>query len=94
MAAEIGALGGDDFNVLGGLLTKGVPPAGTTAAQLATFFGDVNKGRTALASYICPGCRTITLANPSSLAAFGIVRTRARPIALVAAMSEIHPIHQ
>jgi len=72
VAAEIGALGGDDFNILGGLLTKGVPPAGTTAAQLATFFGDVNKGRTALASYICPGCRTITLANPSSLAAFGI----------------------
>jgi iron complex outermembrane receptor protein len=72
VAAQIGALSGEDFNVLGGLLTKGAPPPGTTAAQLATFFGDVNKGRTALASYICPGCRNVTLANPSSLAAFGI----------------------
>lgn len=72
VAAQLGALGGEDFNILGGLLTKGAPPAGTTAAQLATFFGDVNKGTTALSSYICPGCRTVTYANPSSLAAFGI----------------------
>jgi len=72
VAAQIGALSAEDFGILGGLLTKGVPPAGTTGAQLATFFGDVNKGRNALVSYICPGCRTVTLANPSSLAAFGI----------------------
>jgi iron complex outermembrane receptor protein len=74
VAAQIGALSGGDFAILGGLLTKGAPPAGTTPGQLATFFGDINKGRNALASYICksPPCRDVYYPTPSQLTPFGL----------------------
>jgi iron complex outermembrane recepter protein len=72
VATQLGYMGAEDLNILGGLLTTGVPPAGTTTAQLATFFSDVNRGRTALAGYICPGCTNVRYATSSSLAAFGL----------------------
>lgn len=74
-AAQLGALNGEDYNILGGLLTKGVPPAGTTLAQLGTFFADVGKGQTAIAGYICPHCTTITLPTQAALTAFGFPST-------------------
>ena len=79
VATQIGALGPEDFNILGGLLATGAPPPGTTPQQLGTFFGDINKGRSALASYICSTyCRTVTYATPASLAPFGL--TGAAPV--------------
>lgn len=72
VATQIGALNPEDFNILGGLLTTGAPPAGATPQQLATFFADVNKGRAALASYICSYCRTVTYPTPASLVPFGL----------------------
>jgi iron complex outermembrane recepter protein len=71
-AAQIGALTPTDFGILGGLLTTGAPPAGATPQQIAAFFADVNKGRAALASYICSYCRTVTYATPAQLTAFGV----------------------
>ena len=72
VGAQIGALTPSDFNILGALLTTGAPPAGATPQQIGAFFTDVNKGRTALVSNICSGCRTVTYATPAQLAAFGI----------------------
>ena len=72
VGAQIGALTPTDFSILGGLLTTGAPPAGSTPQQLAAFFNDVNTGRTALASYICKQCRTNTFATPAQLATFGL----------------------
>jgi iron complex outermembrane receptor protein len=72
VAAQIGALTPTDFKILGGLLTTGAPPAGATPQQIAAFFADVNKGRSALASYLCSFCRTVTYGTPAQLAAFGI----------------------
>jgi iron complex outermembrane receptor protein len=72
VAAQIGVLQPGDFAILGGLLTKGAPPAGTTLAQLETFFADVNKGRSALAGYICPHCTNVTYSTPASLTPFGL----------------------
>lgn len=70
-ATQLGALNGEDFNILGGLLTKGAPPTGTTLAQLGAFFADVGKGQAALSSYVCPHCTSITLPTQSFLTAFG-----------------------
>jgi iron complex outermembrane receptor protein len=74
VAAQIGALSASDFGILGALLTTGAPPAGATPQQIGAFFKDVNTGRTALASHICPGrdCRKIRLPVASQLAAFGL----------------------
>jgi iron complex outermembrane receptor protein len=72
VAAQIGALSPTDFRILSGLLTTGAPPAGSTPAQLGAFFADVNKGRSALASYMCRYCNTVTYGTPAQLAAFGI----------------------
>jgi iron complex outermembrane recepter protein len=72
VGAQIGALTPADFSILGGLLTTGAPPAGTTPQQIAAFFNDVNVGRTAFANYICKECRTNTFATPAQLAAFGL----------------------
>jgi iron complex outermembrane recepter protein len=72
VGAQIGALTPADFSILGGLLTTGAPPAGTTPQQLAAFFNDVNTGRNALVSYICKECRNDTFATPAQLAAFGV----------------------
>jgi len=71
-AAQLGALTPTDFSILGGLLTTGAPPAGATPQQIAAFFTDANKGRTALASYLCSYCRTVSYATPAQLTAFGI----------------------
>jgi iron complex outermembrane receptor protein len=72
VAAQIGALSPADYGILGALLTTGKPPANATPAQLAAFFGDVNKGRTALANNLCSYCRTVSYGTPAQLAAFGI----------------------
>jgi len=83
VAAQIGALTPADFNILGGLLTTGAPPAGATPQQIGAFFTDVNKGRTALASYICSYCRTVTYGTPAQLAAFGITNVPIVPRAVL-----------
>ena len=83
VAAQIGALTPADFNILGGLLTTGAPPAGATPQQIGAFFTDVNKGRTALASYICSYCRTVTYGTPAQLAAFGITNVPIVPHAVL-----------
>ena len=83
VAAQIGALTPADFNILGGLLTTGAPPAGATPQQIAAFFTDVNKGRTALASYLCSYCRTVTYGTPAQLAAFGITNVPIVPRAVL-----------
>jgi len=74
VAAQIGALTPADYGILGGLLTTGAPPAGSTPQQIAAFFNDVNKGRTAFASNICPGrqCRNVSYPLASQLAPFGL----------------------
>lgn len=74
VAAQIGALSAADFGILGSLLTTGAPPAGATPAQVAAFFADVNKGRTALANYICPSrdCRVVSYPVAAQLAPFGL----------------------
>ena len=72
VGAQIGALTPSDFNILGALLTTGAPPASATPQQIGAFFTDVNKGRNALVSNICSGCRTVTYPIPAQLAAFGI----------------------
>jgi iron complex outermembrane receptor protein len=72
VGAQIGALTPGDFAILGGLLTTGAPPVGTTPQQVAAFFNDVNAGRNALVNYICKQCRNDTFATPAQLAAFGI----------------------
>jgi iron complex outermembrane recepter protein len=83
VAAQIGALTPADFNILGGLLTTGARPAGATPQQIGAFFTDVNKGRTALASYICSYCRTVTYGTPAQLAAFGITNVPIVPRAVL-----------
>jgi iron complex outermembrane receptor protein len=74
VAAQIGALTPTDYGILGALLTTGKPPAGATPAQVAAFFNDVNKGRTALASYICPSrdCRNVAYPSLAQFAEFGL----------------------
>jgi iron complex outermembrane receptor protein len=74
VAAQIGALTPTDYGILGGLLTTGVPPAGSTPQQIAAFFADVNKGRTAFTNYLCPSrqCRNVYYPVASQLAAFGL----------------------
>jgi iron complex outermembrane receptor protein len=74
VAAQIGALTPADFGILGGLLTTGAPPAGATPQQIGAFFNDVNAGRTAFASYLCPSrqCRNMSYPLESQLAAFGL----------------------
>jgi iron complex outermembrane receptor protein len=72
VAAQIGALSATDYKILGGLLTTGAPPPGSTPQQIAAFFTDVNKGRNALASYLCSHCNTVTYGTPAQLAAFGV----------------------
>jgi iron complex outermembrane receptor protein len=75
VATQIGALTPGDLGILGALLTTGAPPAGATPAQLAAFFADVNKGRSALASYICPvgsQCRNVYYPTAAQLASFGL----------------------
>jgi iron complex outermembrane recepter protein len=82
-AAQLGMLTPGDFNILGGLLTTGAPPAGASPQQIAAFFTDVNKGRTALAGYICGTCRTVTYAIPAQLTAFGISNVPIAPRTLL-----------
>jgi iron complex outermembrane recepter protein len=74
VAAQIGALTPADFGILGALLTTGAPPAGATPQQIAAFFNDVNKGRTALASHICASrnCRHVSYPTAAQLAPFGL----------------------
>jgi iron complex outermembrane recepter protein len=74
VAAQVGALTPTDYSILGALLTTGAPPAGATPAQVAAFFNDVNKGRTALASYICPSrnCRNVAYPSLAQFAEFGL----------------------
>ena len=74
VAAQIGALTPSDYGILGSLLTTGAPPAGATPQQIGAFFNDVNKGRSALASYICPSrqCRNVSYPLVSQLATFGL----------------------
>jgi iron complex outermembrane receptor protein len=83
VAAQIGALTPADFGILGGLLTTGAPPAGATPQQIGAFFADVNKGRTAFASYLCSTCRTVTFATPAQLATFGITNVPVVPHTLL-----------
>jgi iron complex outermembrane receptor protein len=83
VAAQIGAMTPEDYKILGGLLTTGAPPAGSTPAQIAAFFADVNKGRTALASYICATCRTVTYGTQAQLAGFGITNVPVVPHAVL-----------
>jgi iron complex outermembrane recepter protein len=83
VAAQIGAMTPSDYNILGGLLTTGAPPAGSTPQQIAAFFADVNKGRTALASNICSYCRTVTYGTQAQLAAFGITSVPVVPRAVL-----------
>ena len=83
VAAQIGALTPTDFGILGGLLTTGAPPAGATPQQIAAFFADVNKGRTAFAGYVCSTCRTVTFATQAQLAAFGITNVPVVPRTLL-----------
>jgi iron complex outermembrane recepter protein len=77
VAAQIGALTPSDYGVLGSLLTTGAPPAGATPQQIGAFFNDVNKGRSAFASYICPSrqCRNVSYPLVSQLATFGLAGT-------------------
>jgi iron complex outermembrane receptor protein len=83
VAAQIGAMTPSDYNILGGLLTTGAPPPGSTPQQIAAFFADVNKGRTALASYLCSYCRTVTYGTQAQLAAFGITNVPVVPRAVL-----------
>jgi iron complex outermembrane recepter protein len=83
VAAQIGALTATDYKILGGLLTTGAPPPGSTPQQIAAFFTDVNKGRTALASNICSYCRTVAYGTPAQLAAFGITGVPIVPSAVL-----------
>jgi iron complex outermembrane recepter protein len=83
VAAQIGALTPSDYNILGGLLTTGAPPKGATPQQIAAFFADVNKGRTALASNLCSYCRTVAYGTPAQLAAFGITGVPIVPSAVL-----------
>jgi iron complex outermembrane receptor protein len=64
-------------------LTTGAPPPGSTPQQIAAFFADVNKGRTALASNLCSYCRTVTYGTPTQLAAFGITGVPIVPSAVL-----------
>src|SRR5712672_1063970 len=74
VGAQIGALTPSDFNILGALLTTGAPPASATPQQIGAFFNDVNAGRTAFASYLCPSrqCRNMTYPVASQLVPFGL----------------------
>src|SRR6202023_2681984 len=74
VAAQIGALTPTDFGILGGLLTTGAPPAGSTPQQIGAFFNDVNAGRTAFANYLCPSrqCRNVSYPLASQLVPFGL----------------------
>jgi iron complex outermembrane recepter protein len=83
VAAQIGALTPSDYNILGGLLTTGAPPPGSTPQQIAAFFADVNKGRTALASHLCSYCRTVAYGTPAQLATFGITGVPIVPSAVL-----------
>ena len=83
VAAQIGAMTPSDYKILGGLLTTGAPPPGSTPQQLAAFFADVNKGRTALTNYLCGTCRTVTYGTQAQLAAFGITNVPVVPRAVL-----------
>ncbi len=80
VAAQIGALTPSDYGILGALLTTGAPPAGSTPQQIGAFFNDVNKGRSAFASNICPSrqCRNVSYPVASQLVA--VRPRRHRPV--------------